>query len=275
MGKFLKNMKDDFTLGKQTAKNMAAKVDPDKTAETSEEREKRYQHRGSMIGAPIGALAMGLGNAAEAKSLPGAFGRGALGALSGLVLGDKGGQAIGSLTHAIKSKKGLEAPKMDDNKIASLLKEAKTDRERAHTWGDVGGDLGIIGGATYGAGKGVAAGQGAPIIQKALLGLLGGFVGGGIGGALGTGGGHALHSVIHGRPTGKELPLKEHKMASLLDPKSAVYFRSGQLHKIAGVLIGKDEVTLADAITKIATDAYIKRAEMQRVAEGLAALESI
>jgi hypothetical protein len=70
-------------------------------------------------------------------------------------------------------------------------------------------------------------------------------------------------------------PPKESKMASLLDPKSAVYFRSGQLHKIAAPLVGADEVTIADAVKKLASDAYILRAEKARIAEGLVALESI
>jgi hypothetical protein len=68
---------------------------------------------------------------------------------------------------------------------------------------------------------------------------------------------------------------EENKMASILDPKSAVYFRSGQLHKIAASLVGKDEVTIANAVAKIASDAYIVRSEKARIAKGLVALESI
>jgi hypothetical protein len=68
---------------------------------------------------------------------------------------------------------------------------------------------------------------------------------------------------------------EENKLAFLLDPKSAVYFRSGQLHKIAAPLVGADEVDLASAIKKLAADLYIKRAEETQIKAGLAALESI
>jgi hypothetical protein len=156
-----------------------------KTAETEAEREKRYQHRGSVIGGPIGAAAMGLGNAFEGKSVGGMIGRGALGAMSGLVLGDKAGQSLGSLAHMIKSKKGLEVPEK------------------------------------------------------------------------------------------KEAPKMENKIAEVLDSRSAVLFRSSQLHKIAAHLTGEEEVTLAGAVTKLAEKLYVQRAERKQITEGLAALESI
>jgi hypothetical protein len=182
-------------------------------------------------------------------------------------------RGLGRGFSSIRSRLGNIGKIAEENKMASFLKAAETENERAQHAGRRGELAGI--------GLGLMA-SGLSSLKPAFTGQIGaggvlgrGAIAGVAGGALGYGAGRLLHRLVNGKATDKEIPSKEHKMASILDPKSAVYFRSGQLHKIAASLVGKDEVTIANAVAKIASDAYVVRSEKARIAEGLVALESI
>jgi hypothetical protein len=47
------------------------------------------------------------------------------------------------------------------------------------------------------------------------------------------------------------------------------------LHKIAGAMLGFPELTIKEAITRIATKAFIKRAEERIINQGIAALAAL
>lgn len=51
--------------------------------------------------------------------------------------------------------------------------------------------------------------------------------------------------------------------------------RSVGLHKIAGALLGIDEVTLKEAAAVIGAKAYLRRREMQKIAAGIDALDAL
>jgi hypothetical protein len=51
--------------------------------------------------------------------------------------------------------------------------------------------------------------------------------------------------------------------------------RSAGLHKIAGAILDRPELTIKEAVTAIAAKAFIKRAEDRMIGRGIAALANL
>lgn len=67
----------------------------------------------------------------------------------------------------------------------------------------------------------------------------------------------------------------EFKVASFVPEKNLDTLRRTGLHKIAGAMMGIDELTIKEAVGIIGARAYQRRAEMKKIAAGLVALAEV
>ena len=65
------------------------------------------------------------------------------------------------------------------------------------------------------------------------------------------------------------------KLENFVSPKTLVVLQTQGLHKVAGAMNRREEITLKDAAEIIGTKAYIRRREFQKIAEGIDALAAV
>jgi hypothetical protein len=65
------------------------------------------------------------------------------------------------------------------------------------------------------------------------------------------------------------------KIENFFSPRGLAAVRSQGLHKIAGAMVGVDEVTVKDAAQIIGTKAHLRRREFQKISAGIAALAAV
>lgn len=65
------------------------------------------------------------------------------------------------------------------------------------------------------------------------------------------------------------------KIENFFSPRGLNAVKTQGLHKIAGAMVGVDEVTVKDAAQIIGAKARLRRREFAKIAEGIAALATV
>lgn len=65
------------------------------------------------------------------------------------------------------------------------------------------------------------------------------------------------------------------KIENFFSPRGLNAVKTQGLHKIAGAMVGVDEVTIKDAAQIIGTKAHLRRREFEKISDGLAALAAV